>query len=146
MRKLFSAGLRQSFIISSAIYALVALQARGQESQPVPGTAQPETGKDKAATKFIKEAADGNNMEIAMAEIGSRNSQNTEVKDFCKKLQEDHTQANKELEPIAQKYGVSITQSFSHSDQREIEKFQKMSGSEFDQTFAKQMLKDHDKD
>jgi hypothetical protein len=60
-------------------------------------------------------------------------------------MQKDHAQANKDLQPLAQKYGVTEEQSMLR--QHEVNKFSKEStGAEFDKKLATEMLKDHQKD
>lgn len=101
---------------------------------------------DHKTVSFLKEAARGNDLEIALAELGSRKAQNSELKSFCQMLQQDHTQAAQQLQPIAQKYGVAIDQSLKHKENREVTKLEKESGANFDREFATLMLKDHQKD
>jgi len=98
-----------------------------------------------AAKSFIKDAYRDNQMEVEMAAIGIQKAQNANLKSFCQEIQKDHTQALKELQPLAQKYGVAEEQSRSH--EREVNKFEKeTSGPEFDKKFATEMLKGHEKD
>jgi len=66
------------------------------------------------------------------------------LKAFCKQLQEDHTKANQELQPLAQKYGVTEKASMR---EHEVNKFEKeTAGPEFDKKFATEMIKDHQKE
>ena len=100
---------------------------------------------DRAASRFIKDAARDNEMEISLAQVGAQKAENTDLKSFCQKLQQDHTQANQELQPLAQKYGVTIEQ--TRSSEREANKFEKeTSGAKFDQKLATELLKNHQKD
>lgn len=100
---------------------------------------------DHKTTSFLKGAARDNDQEIALAEIGSRKAQNPELKSFCQMLQQDHTQAAQQLQPIAQKYGVSTDQLKDKSN-HEVTKLEKESGAKFDKEFATLMLKEHQKD
>ncbi|HWH71600.1 MAG TPA: DUF4142 domain-containing protein, partial [Candidatus Sulfotelmatobacter sp.] len=59
--------------------------------------------------------------------------------------QTDHKQANEQLRPIAQKYGVALDQSLTRHEQKELHKFEKMTGKDFDQRFATRLLKEHQK-
>jgi putative membrane protein len=98
-----------------------------------------------AAKSFIKDAYRDNQMEIDMAAVGIQKAQNANLKSFCQEIQKDHTQANQELQPLAQKYGVTEAQSRSH--EHEVNKFEKeTSGADFDKKFATEMLKSHEKD
>jgi putative membrane protein len=98
---------------------------------------------DHTAKGFIKEAFRDNQMEIDMAGVGAAKAQNADLKAFCQQLQQDHTKANQELQPIAQKYGVTESASREHA----VNKFEKeTAGAEFDKKFATEMIKDHQKD
>jgi putative membrane protein len=103
------------------------------------------TKADHITTAFLKEAARDNAAEIGLAEVGARQAQNAELKSYCEMLQKDHAQVNKDLEGIAQRYGVATNQSPTRRDEKEVAKFEKLTGSEFDQKFAEQMLTDHQK-
>jgi len=81
------------------------------------------TSGDRAASRFLKEAARDNEMEISLAQVGAQKAENADLKSFCEKLQQDHTQANKDLEPLAQKYNVNTEQ--TRSGEREVSNLKK---------------------
>jgi putative membrane protein len=100
---------------------------------------------DRAAAKFVKEAARDNETEISLAQVGAQKAQNAELKSFCQKLQQDHMQANKDLQPLITKYNVNAEE--SRSEKREVNKFEKEdAGAKFDQQLATELLKGHQKD
>jgi len=102
--------------------------------------------KPLTAKSFLKEAVEGNSAEVALAEVAARKAQNPQVKQLAQMLQKDHQQANQQLQPIAQAHGVSVNQPLESKHQKKLERFQKLSGSEFDKEYTKDMLKDHQKD
>jgi putative membrane protein len=108
-------------------------------------TDQIQTKADHKTTAFLKEAARDNDAEIGLAEVGARQAQNADLKSYCEMLQKNHAQANKDLAAIAQKYGVGNSDAPTRRDQKEVAKFEKLTGTEFDQKFAEQMLTDHQK-
>jgi putative membrane protein len=138
--------------ILTTITGLTALSARAADSTTTTATpngasAYETTGRsapaDHTAKGFIKEAYRDNQMEIDMAGVGVTKAQNPDLKAFCQQLQEDHTKANQELQPIAQKYGVTENASMR---EREVNKFEKeTAGADFDKKFATEMIKDHQK-
>jgi putative membrane protein len=89
------------------------------------------SAKDKA---FMKKAAKGGMMEVAMGRLAEQKSQNEDVKSFGQRMVTDHSKANDELKSIAEKKGV------------------KLPGKEpsetwsSDKTYMNMMLKDHEKD
>lgn len=99
---------------------------------------------DHAAKSFIKQAYRDNQMEIDLAGIGMSKAENADLKSFCQQIQQDHTQANQQLQPLLAKYGVTEE---TKTRERAVTKFEKeSSGPEFDKKFATEMLKNHQKD
>ncbi|HEX4263824.1 MAG TPA: DUF4142 domain-containing protein [Verrucomicrobiae bacterium] len=92
---------------------------------------------------FVKEASQGNQAEIATAELAQQKAQNPEIKSLAQMIQQDHQQAQEKLQGIAQAHGVALDPSPSWSQRRAQGKLEKLSGSDFDQQYAKDMLEDH---
>lgn len=137
--------LKKTLLLTAIATMAAAMTARADDQTTAGTTAT--TKADSKTISFIKNAAKDNNMEIAMAEVGAQKATNPELKSFCQQLQQDHTQANQQLQPLAQKYGVSIEQPVKGLAHHEMNKFEKeASGSKFDQDFATEMLKSHQKD
>jgi putative membrane protein len=137
-------------LIATTIAGLTAFTLQVQAQQSDPGSSststrtQTGTSSDRAASRFIKEAARDNQSEINLAQIGAQKAENADLKSFCQTLQQDHTQANTELEQLAQKYGVTIEQ--TRGTEREANKFEKeTAGAKLDQKLATEFLKDHQK-
>jgi putative membrane protein len=61
--------------------------------------------KDKT---FMKKAAKGGMMEVAMGKLAEQNGQSDDVKSFGKRMVTDHSKANDELKSIAAKKGVKL--------------------------------------
>jgi putative membrane protein len=150
MRKAMRKTLKTACIITT-VTGLTALSAAAADSTATTGTTGygNETTShsilgDHSAKGFIKEAFRDNQEEIDMAAMGMNKAQNAELKSFCQQLQQDHTKANQELQPIAQKYGVAEEQ--SKLREHAVNKFDKeAAGPEFDKKFAIAMMKDHQK-
>lgn len=98
------------------------------------------------ASSFIKEASEGNQAEIALANLAEQKSQNSEIKQLAQMIREDHQQAQQKLQTIAQAHGVTLDQTPTWTQRRAQNKLEKLNGAEFDQTYAKDMLEDHAKD
>jgi putative membrane protein len=89
------------------------------------------TAKDKT---FMKKAAKGGMMEVAMGKVAEQNSQSEDVKAFGKRMVTDHGKANDELKSIASKKGVQLPSK---------EPATKWSS---DKAYMDAMVKDHEKD
>jgi putative membrane protein len=57
---------------------------------------------------FMKKAAQGGEMEVAMGKLAEEHATNEDVKAFGKRMVTDHSKANDELRTIAQKKGVTL--------------------------------------
>ena len=92
---------------------------------------------------FVKEAAAGNQSEIALAQLARQKAQNPEVKNLAQMLQQDHQKAQEKLQTIAQAHGLTLDTSPSWTQRRAQSKLEKLNGAEFDQQYTKDMLEDH---
>lgn len=98
---------------------------------------------DKA---FVKKAAEGGMAEVQLGKLAQEKSSSPDVKQFAEKMVNDHTQLNEQMQPIAQKLGVSSPKGISKQDKKEISKLETLSGQQFDNAYIKYMIKDHKKD
>jgi putative membrane protein len=89
------------------------------------------SAKDKT---FIKKAAKGGMMEVAMGKLAEQNGKSEDVKSFGKRMVTDHSKANDELKSIASKKGVTL------SSKEPTLKWNS------DKTYIDMMVKDHEKD
>ena len=72
-----------------------------------PSSAQSSSLGEKDKT-FLKKAAKGGIMEVAMGKLASEQGQSAEVKKFGERMVTDHSKANDELKSIAKKKGVKL--------------------------------------
>src|SRR5262245_42220794 len=63
---------------------------------------------DKDKT-FMKKAAKGGMMEVAMGQVAEQKGQSEDVKSFGKRMVTDHSKANEEIKSIDSKKGVQLT-------------------------------------
>jgi putative membrane protein len=87
--------------------------------------------KDKT---FMKKAAKGGMMEVAMGNLAEQNGKSDDVKSFGKRMVTDHSKANDELKSIAAQKGVTLPGK---------EPTLKWSS---DKAYIDMMVKDHEKD
>jgi putative membrane protein len=107
------------------------------------GTLGAAEGTSHKASTFIQEAASDNHAEIALAEIAQQKAANSEVKQYAQQLRDDHQQAAQQLQTLAQAHNVKLDQELSFTQKHTQDRFQKLSGAEFDKEYSKQMLQDH---
>lgn len=140
----------RSLLLLTTAAGLTTFSALAQQSSATAETSgQPaQSGKtDKATEKFIKRVARDNDLDMAVAEIGTRRGQNAELKRFCQQYKQDHQQANQQLEPLARKYGLTVEQSLTKHNEHELKKFDTAStGPELDRKLATWLLRDGQED
>jgi putative membrane protein len=57
----------------------------------------------------------------------------------------DHSKANKELEALATRLGVTPPKQLSGHHASEVKRLSKLTGAKFDQEYSEHMIKDHEK-
>src|SRR5260370_28035492 len=111
MRKAMLKTLKTACVITT-VAGLMTLGARAADPQTTTGTSgygttTQSTSGDHAAKSFIKEAFRDNQMEIDLAGIGINKGQQAALKTYCPQIQQNHTPANKDLQPPPPKYALA---------------------------------------
>ena len=96
--------------------------------------------------QFMDKAAQGGMAEVELGQLAQQNGQSTEVKEFGKRMVDDHTKANDQLKQLASQKGVSLPTSLDAKDQATRERLSKLHGAEFDKAYMRDMVTDHKKD
>jgi putative membrane protein len=96
--------------------------------------------------QFVKNAALGGMLEVQLGKLAQEKGSSDAVKEYGKKLEQDHTKANDQLKEAASKDGFTIPDSLDSKHQKKIDKLSKLSGEAFDKAFIKDAVKDHEKD
>jgi putative membrane protein len=95
--------------------------------------------------KFMDDAARGGLTEVQLAQMAQQKASSQEVKDYARKLEQDHTQANEKLKSIAQQRQVQLPTDIGDHQQM-VSKLSNLSGEEFDRAYMRMMVQDHKKD
>ena len=96
--------------------------------------------------RFAINAARGGMTETRLGEIAKQKAGSQQVKDFGQRMVTDHSKANDELKQIIANKGAVLPAELSHHENSEIDKFDKLTGRDFDKEYAEYMVKDHKKD
>lgn len=129
-------------------------QYPGQNGGPYPGANQPgmPNGPQPTTTSavndndFAKEAAQGGMAEVKLGQLAEEKGSSQAVKDFGKRMVEDHSAANEKLQTIASREKVDLPTGISKKDQKTYDQLSQLSGDAFDRAYAKDMVKDHQHD
>ena len=120
----------QLCVLAVVIGAISVAGVATAETTPA-GQSSSLSAKDKT---FMKKAAKGGALEVALGKIAEENGQSDDVKSFGKRMVTDHSKANDELKSIAEKKGVTLPSK---------EPTVKWSS---DKAYMDAMVKDHEKD
>lgn len=131
--------------MKKCLMALIALAATAAFAQ-APNTAKNESHLNGNDQKFVKHAAAGGLFEVEAARVAVEKADNADVKEFAKKLQTDHQDANEKLSSLAGSKSVTLPTAVSPDHQKKIEQLNQKSGTAFDRAYVQLMLKDHPKD
>ena len=95
---------------------------------------------------FMKKAAQGGLEEVELGQMVQQKAESQDVKDFAKRMVDDHTKANEELKSLAQKEGYTLPTTMSPNGQALKAKLEKLSGEQLDRAYMTHMVSDHTKD
>jgi putative membrane protein len=118
-------------IITTSHFGILALAVVSFSFAGLAMAENPLSAKDRA---FMKKAAKGGMMEVAMGKSAEQNGQSDDVKSFGKRMVADHSKANDELKSIAQQKGIKLPSK---------EPTEKWSS---DKAYMNMMVKDHEED
>ncbi len=95
---------------------------------------------------FVKKAMQGSIAEVQLGQLTLQKSNNDQVKQFARKMIDDHTKLNEQMRPVALQLRVEIPTDVSKKDKSLMSKMQGLSGPAYDQAYIKDMVKDHKQD
>jgi putative membrane protein len=95
---------------------------------------------------FLKEAASGGMMEVELGKVAQEKGSNEKVKDFGKKMEQDHGKANSELKQLASSKGLDLPSSLDSKHKSTLDRLSKLSGADFDRQYMTEMVRDHKED
>jgi putative membrane protein len=96
--------------------------------------------------QFVVLAYCGGLHEVALGNVAKTNAGSPEVKKFGERMVTDHTKANKDLVEAAKSANAGIPTKMLDDQQKEVDRFSKLQGPEFDKAYMKHMLSDHKQD
>jgi putative membrane protein len=95
---------------------------------------------------FAQKAAEGGMLEVKLSQLAQQKSQDQQVKDLAKQLEQDHTQANQQLMQIAKQKNIDLPNDLKGECAETYQAFQQLDGKDFDNAFILHNVKDHLKD
>ena len=95
---------------------------------------------------LVKKAIEGNYAEVSMGDLAQKNGQGDGVKSYGKMLSTDHAAANQKALDAAKSLGMTPPSGPNAKQKADYDKMSKMSGANFDKSFASHMVADHRND
>ena len=118
-----------------------------QGAGPGPGAMPDATAANTVSdSDFAKDAARGGMAEVKLGQLAQDKGTSDAVKEFGKRMVDDHSAANDKLKSIAQQESVNLPTDLSKKDQATYDKLSKLAGDAFDRAYARDMVKDHQDD
>lgn len=99
---------------------------------------------DMPDQKFVEKAAVGGMAEVKLSKLAMDKASATEVKQFARKMVEDHNKANTELKQIVEKKQMTLPSALDDKHEQAYARLAKLDGSDFDKEYMKVMTEDHD--
>lgn len=121
---------------------LLGMMAMAQAKTPTSSNSKSNT----ADRHFIDNAAQGGMAEVELGQLAEQNGQSQEVKDFGKRMVNDHSKANDKLKQVAEKEDVTLPTTLDAKDQATKERLEKLHGAAFDKAYMHDMVMDHKAD
>ncbi len=99
-----------------------------------------------ADQQFARMAASGGMAEIQAAQLAQQRSASPRVRQFASRMITDHTAANSELQQIAEQENIDLPSQPDSRDTTAVKRLSGMNGTQFDQSYAQDALRDHQQD
>jgi len=136
------------FSIKTFVLLLVLLlpTGSGHAADDKTSTVGPKTKLSGDDANFVKEAAQGGLMEVQLGKLAQEKAGNEKVKEFGKRMEQDHSKANDELKKIASDKDIQLSNELDKKHQGKVDKLTKLSGADFDKQYMDAMVGDHKED
>jgi len=132
--------------VASTVALAMAGPAFAQKSQSQPKTSAPAASKQGSDQKFVLDAAKGGMAEVELGKLAQDKASNDQVKNFGKRMVDDHSKANDELQTLAKNKNITLPTDLDPKDKALKDRLSKLSGPAFDHAYMSAMLQDHKKD
>lgn len=96
--------------------------------------------------RFLEEAYMGSMAEVRLGKLAQDKASSQEVKDFGRRMVDDHNREIERLSKIAGDEGVQLPSQLDRKHQKTYDRLSKLSGAGFDRAYMKEMTSDHGKD
>jgi putative membrane protein len=100
----------------------------------------------KDDANYLKKSAQGLMAEVEMGKMAEKQASDERVKQFGKRMVDDHGKDLQNLKQLAEQKHVALPDTPDKDQRKEAAKLAKMSGADFDKEYVKYEAKDHKED
>ena len=93
--------------------------------------------------EFARQAAQGGMAEVQMSRLAADRANDPEVRDFARRMIDDHSRANDQLERIARQRGWVLPQRPDAEHRAMMRRLRQRNGRDFDRAYMQAMVADH---
>jgi putative membrane protein len=111
-----------------------------------PATAADTRSPGTAEREFLTNAASGGMMEVELGRYAAEHASDQKVKQFGRRMVDDHSKANAELKQVAAKQSVTLPATMKAEQRETVARLTRLHGPEFDRVYMETMVKDHQQD
>ena len=136
--------MRRALATVASILALLAVPAAGQEGNPAFMT--PDTGPKQPNNTdrvFVHAATIGGMAEVEFGKMAEQKGQNGVVKEFARRMVEDHGKATDRLIGLAKEDGIAVPEELDQEHEAMRDRLNAASGIEFDLAYVAGQVADH---
>jgi putative membrane protein len=101
---------------------------------------------NKKDTEYLQKSAQGLMAEVKMGDMAQKQAADERVKQFGKRMVDDHGKDLQNLKQLASQKHVTLPDAPSKKQSKEADKLAKLSGADFDKEYVKYEMKDHKED
>jgi putative membrane protein len=126
---------------SAALMALPALAQRGNPAGMTPGTGPDQP--NNPDRNFTRAAATGGMAEVEFGKLAQQRAGSDAVKEFGRRMIEDHGKAHDQLKALAKDDGIALPDKLDPEHAAMHDRLASLSGAEFDHPYLAGQLADH---
>jgi putative membrane protein len=135
--------------VCTVVVAMSAVPALAQQPDTPPKAPKSTTAQAGAPAgadqQWVMTVAKDGLAEVELGKLASQKASSDQVKQFGKKMADDHGKANDELKSIASSKNITLPTETDAKHKATIDKLSKLSGEAFDRAYTQEMVAGHQK-
>jgi len=119
------------------------MQGSGRDTGRVEASAGRDGRLSAEDRNFVTQAASSGRFEVESSQLALQKTQDAEHRQFAQKMIDDHTRANRELESLASRKGISLDASMASRHATMLDRLRGLNANEFDREFHQVQIEAH---